>query len=169
MIKLSKLADYGIVIITHLAQGSRHSSQAGATPGRSATDRSASAVEVAKATGIPQPMTSKILKALMRAELVRSVRGARGGYTLAKPASTMTVVDVVEALEGPIALTTCVEHGNHACSIESQCPTRATWQKINMAVRAALSELTIEAMATPGPLAAHLGQHGVASSREARA
>ena len=124
MIRLSKLADYGIVIMTTLA---RH-------PGRQHN-----APEVAAQSHIPQPMVSKILKALARAGLLVSHRGAKGGYGLARPAAAISVAEVICALDGPIALTACVEDGPGGCEIEALCPARANWQRINDAIRGALA------------------------------
>ena len=134
MIRLSRLADYGIVIMTHLARR---------------TDRQQNAAEIASATRIPQPTVSKILKGLVRAEMLVSHRGARGGYGLARDAHGITVAEVIEVLDGPIALTSCVEVGQHDCGIESHCPARGNWQRINGAIRTALDNVTIGEMARP--------------------
>lgn len=145
MIRLSRLADYGIVIMTYMAVGE---------------DRQHSTPEVAAATLVPQPMTSKVLKMLVRAELLISHRGARGGYGLARGAATITVADVIEALDGPIALTDCIEAGPNDCGIERLCPARANWQRLNGAIREALSGITIAEMARAVPAAFLLpGEH----------
>lgn len=132
MIRLSKLADYGIVIATHL----------GRRP-----ERSHNAAEVAAATHIPQPTVSKILKALVRAELLVSHRGAHGGYGLVRAARSVSVAEIIEALDGPIALTSCVEVGAHDCGIEHLCATRVSWRRINGAIRDALEGITLADMA----------------------
>lgn len=132
MIRLSRLCDYGVAMLTYLAR----------TPGGS---RSAS--EVAEATGVPGPMASKILKQLGRAGLLASHRGVHGGYGLSRPANAITVAEIIEALEGPIALTACVEEGNGDCGIQRLCPARANWQRINEAIRRALDEVTLADMA----------------------
>ena len=134
MIRLTKLADYGIVMMTHLAQGGGQ----------------ASTHDIADATGIPQPMASKILKALVRADLLRSRRGAKGGYDLARVADAISVAEIIEALEGPIAITECVGEG-HACDIELLCPARTNWQRINDAVREALVNISLAEMAGAVP------------------
>ena len=138
MIKLSKLADYGIVIMTHLGR-----------PG----GMQASAQEIAQATRIPSPMASKILKALAKDGLLRSHRGVKGGYELARPATAITVAQIIEALDGPIAVTDCVEGAPGDCVIESLCPARTNWDRINTAIREALEEVTLAEMATAIPLA----------------
>ncbi|MDX6750300.1 SUF system Fe-S cluster assembly regulator [Geminicoccaceae bacterium 1502E] len=139
MIRLSKLADYGIVIITHLAR---------------AGDRQQAAPEVAVATQVPQPTVSKILKHLVRAELLVSHRGAHGGYGLARDPGAISVAEVIEALDGPIALTSCIEPGHaELCGIEDLCPARSNWRKINHAIRHALDGISVAEMAYTIPAA----------------
>lgn len=138
MIRLSKLADYGIVIMTHMA---RH------------PQRQHNAAEIAAESHIPQPMASKILKGLARAGLLASHRGAKGGYGLARPAERISVADVIVALDGPIALTACIENGPGECDLESLCPARANWQRINDAIRGALDDISMAEMAQTVPLA----------------
>ena len=138
MIRLSKLADYGIVVASHLA---RH------------PDRQQTAPEIAVATSVPQPMTSKVLKLLTRAELLVSHRGAHGGYGLARDAGSITVAEVIEALDGPIAITSCTEPTPGDCSILSLCPARANWERINLAIREALGDVTLAEMALTIPAA----------------
>jgi len=138
VIRLSKLADYGIVIMTHLAR-----------PG----GVQASAQEIAQATRIPQPMAQKILKALAREGLLRSQRGVKGGYELARAARSINVAQIIEALDGPIAITDCVDGAAGDCLIESLCPARTNWARINSAVRDALEEVTLAEMAEAVPAA----------------
>lgn len=138
MIRLSKLADYGIVMMTNMA---RH------------PQRQHNAAGIAAESHIPLPMASKILKALARAGLLASHRGAKGGYGLARDAGEITVAQVIVALEGPIALTSCIEDAPGDCVIESLCPARANWQRINDAIRQALDEITMAEMAVTVPSA----------------
>lgn len=147
MIRLSKVADYGIVLMTHLAR----------QPGRQQA-----APEIAAATAVPQPMASKILKALARAELLASQRGAHGGYGLARDAGDITVAEIIEALDGPIALTECVEAASSTCDLERLCPARGNWQRISGAIREALDGITLAEMAQAIPSAFLLPQerHG---------
>ncbi len=136
MIRLSKLADYGIVIMTNLAR----------QPGRQHN-----APEVAAQSHIPLPMVSKILKSLARAGLLQSHRGVKGGYGLARPAAAISVAEVISALDGPIALTACIEDGPGGCEIEALCPARANWQRINDAIRNALDGISMAEMAQTIP------------------
>jgi FeS assembly SUF system regulator len=128
VIRLSRLTDYGIVLMAHLAQ---------CEPGATHNAR-----EVAEQTRLPLPVVSKILKSLARAGLLVSHRGARGGFTLARPAREITVPQMIAALEGPIGLTECTQHPG-ACAQEGTCHVREPWQRINHAVRAALARITL--------------------------
>ncbi len=139
MIRLSKLADYGIVVTTHLAQN----------PGNALA-----ASELAEATHLPQPMVAKILKMLARADLLISQRGAQGGYRLNGSAEMISVAQIIEALDGPIALTACIEVAPGECEIEALCPARANWQRINDAIREALVGIPLSEMGNTS--AAHL-------------
>lgn len=134
MLRISKLADYAIVLSTHLG------SRAGAI----------AVSDLALGTGIPQPTVSKVLKALARAGLVASQRGAHGGYRLARPAVEITVADIIGALEGPISVTECADDSpEHSCEREPSCGVRANWQRINAAVQGALEGITLSDMAEP--------------------
>jgi FeS assembly SUF system regulator len=140
MIRLTKFADYGLLL---LAEAARH--PAGAR---------VSAKELAAAARVPLPMTTKILKALAKRQLLVSHRGTTGGYALARPADEITVAEVVEALDGPIALTECASHHDAVrCSLEGTCCTSAPWQRVNRAVVDALSRLTLRDMAESPPAA----------------
>lgn len=136
MFRLSKLADYGIVIMTNLARRA---------------DRQFSAADIASEIQIPQPTVSKILKMLAKAGLLTSHRGAKGGYGLSRPGNSITVAEVITAIEGPIALTACIDEGSGGCDIESLCPARANWQRINDAIRGALDGINVEEMALAIP------------------
>lgn len=138
MFRLSKVADYGIVIMTNLARR---------------PEQQFSAAEIAAESLITLPMASKILKGLTRAGLLLSHRGAKGGYGLARAGERITVAEVITALEGPIALTACVDDGPGGCDIEALCPARANWQRINDAIRGALDGITMAEMAQTIPAA----------------
>ena len=148
MIRLSKLADYGIVIMTNLARQ---------------PERQHNAPEVAAQSHIPLPMASKILKSLARAGLLQSHRGVKGGYGLARPAAAISVAEVISALDGPIAMTACIEDGPGGCEIEALCPARANWQRINDAIRSALDGISMAEMAQTIPAVFRppaIGLHG---------
>lgn len=136
MIRITKQTDYGIVLMTHLA----------ADP-----ERLYNAPDLATETGLPLPMVSKILKLLTRDGLLVSHRGVKGGYSLARPPARVTVDEIITALEGPVAITECIEHSPGECEHEKLCPTRGNWQLINQAVRQALERITLAEMTVPLP------------------
>lgn len=129
MIRLSRMADYAIVIAGTIAQN---------------RDALHSAQSLASASGLGLPTVSKILKQLVKAGILLSIRGSHGGYRLAKSAETITIAQLIEAVDGPIALTECVEaHATGACHLESLCSTKSGWDKVNHAVRSALGSVTL--------------------------
>ena len=140
MIRLSKLADYGIVLLTYFAQAHAQEHAEGRT-----------ARELAALSSLPLPTVSKILKALCRGGLLVSQRGMRGGYSLSRPPRAITVVDIIAAIEGPIAMTQCSFSAPGLCEFESACPVRSNWQRINQVVVAALGNLTLIDMQRPAP------------------
>ena len=139
MIRLSRLADYGVVLMTHIA---------------TLADDMHTAHAVAGATRIPEPTASKILKALVRAELLDSHRGASGVYTLARQPDDIPITEIIIAVDGPIALTSCLDAEGSDCSLVPTCPTRTNWQKINDAIHRALDEVSLADMM--GPMAAFI-------------
>jgi FeS assembly SUF system regulator len=136
MIRLSRLADYGVVLVCQMAVRA---------------DRCHNAFDLAAATGLPAPTVSKLLAAMARAGVLLSHRGAKGGYRLARAPEEITAADIVCAVDGPIALTVCIEHGAGACDVESLCPTRRGWRRINDAVRLAMQGVSLAELAFPGP------------------
>jgi FeS assembly SUF system regulator len=132
MIRISKLTDYGIVLLTHLAKD---------------VERDVfSTRELAEESRLPLPTVEKLLKKLSRSELLVSERGVNGGYRLAREPGRITIADVITSLEGPIGLTECVAHAD-ACGLEGFCPTKTHWKKINDAILGALSGLTLAELA----------------------
>ena len=107
------------------------------------------APELAAATGVPTPTVSKLLKLLVKGGLVESWRGVNGGYALTKNIDDITAADIIEALEGPVALTACVDGSEADCGVESLCPMRGGWEKVNRAIRAALEEVTLAELSQP--------------------
>jgi FeS assembly SUF system regulator len=106
-----------------------------------------SAGELASETGLPLPTVQKLVSLLSRAGLLRSARGVGGGFKLARPAAAITLADIVEAVEGPIALTACIEHGRHDCTLESACMVRPHWPIVNEALRGALAQVPLTRLA----------------------
>jgi FeS assembly SUF system regulator len=131
MIRLTKEADYGIMLLVHIASH----------PLRQVH----TAREVAEFSGLPLPMVSKILGNLGRGEILTGHRGAGGGYSLDKDPKSLTVAQVIRAIEGPISMVQCgAEPG--ACDHETACPTRVNWGRINQQVEQALEQVPISEM-----------------------
>lgn len=129
--RLSNLADYAVVTMSAAA---RHCGG-----GRT------SAAELASETGLPVPTVQKLVSKLSAAGLLRSVRGAGGGLQLARPAAAITLADIVEAVEGPIVLTACVE--GHDCVHDHDCRVRPHWKTVNAALRSALAGIPLTQLA----------------------
>jgi len=127
MLRISKLTDYGTVVLACLADP---------------PERRRTASEVAEHTRLALPTVSKLLKSFHRAGLVTSARGAHGGYQLARPASRISAASIINAIEGPVAITEC--SGNHsACDLETICSTGGSWQRINAAIRSSLDGISL--------------------------
>ncbi len=131
MLRLNRLTDYAVVVMAQMAQRG---------------DDVRTAPQISEQTGVPRPTVAKILNALSHDCLVASQRGAAGGYTLSRPAQQITVAEIIHALEGPIALTACVDGTTGQCDVESLCPMRGNWDKVNSAIRGALSQVTLADM-----------------------
>jgi FeS assembly SUF system regulator len=134
MFRLSKMTDYGVVVLGQLA-GQR--------------GRLLSAPEVAEATGLANATVSQVLKTLATAGLVTSHRGARGGYELARDPQAVTVRELVVAFEGPLAVTACVEGAEDNCAVESLCLMAGGWEQVNTAIRVALDSVTLADLLRP--------------------
>jgi FeS assembly SUF system regulator len=136
MIRLSKLSDYAVVVLSQLARD---------------MGRIVSASGLAESTGIPEPTVSKVLKILVKGNIAVSIRGAAGGYMMARSPDEITVRELIEALEGPIAVTSCLEESNDLCGISSLCPMRGRWQKVNNAIMNTLDDMPLSDL-LPEPL-----------------
>ena len=131
--RLSSMADYAVVTMSAAA---RHCGMV-----------RVSAAQLAEETGLPPATVQKLVSKLSAAGLLRASRGAGGGLKLARPAAAISLADIVEAVEGPIALTACVEQGKHDCGMESACTVRPHWGVVNDAVRGALAEVPLTRLA----------------------
>jgi len=131
MLRISRLTDYATMVLATLAEE---------------PERVQTATALAEHTRIAAPTVSKLLKQLQRANLVTSTRGLHGGYQLARPAVEISAADILDALEGPVALTDCsAGHGN--CGIEETCRVGRVWQRLNTAIRRSLTEVTLAQLA----------------------
>lgn len=139
MLRISKLTDYATLILARLAW----------QPGHRLT-----AAQIATETGLAAPTVSKLLKQLHRRGLVQSTRGLHGGYLLARSAGEISAANIIDALEGPVALTECSGRASHCC-IEHTCLVGRAWQRVTQAIRRSLQEITLLELAgltagTPG-------------------
>jgi FeS assembly SUF system regulator len=130
--RLSNMADYAVVT---MSAASRHCGTA-----------RVSATDLATETGIALPTTQKLVSILSKAGLLRSARGSGGGISLARPAAAISLADIIEAVEGPIAMTACVDTGSHNCAMEGTCRVQAHWPVVNNAVRGALANINLTSL-----------------------
>lgn len=131
MMRIGKLTDYATVILATLASDRARLLNAGT---------------LAERTRIAAPTVAKLLKQLHRAGLVDSTRGTRGGYQLSRAPDAISAAAILDAVEGPIALTDCsVGTGN--CCLEHGCQVSRTWQRLNAAIRRSLSEISLAQLA----------------------
>lgn len=135
MLRMSRLTDYATVVLAHMA---------------AAPERLHTASELATGTGLTQTTVSKLLKAMARSGLLSSQRGASGGYTLARPAARISAADVLDALEGPVALTEC-SSDEGGCEYEAKCRVGNAWQVINAAIRRALEDISLVDLVSRNP------------------
>jgi FeS assembly SUF system regulator len=134
MIRLTNLADYAVILMCEMSHA----------------DSRLSAQDLAASTGIPVPTVSKILNLLSRGELLKSHRGLKGGFALAKSKEDISVADIIEVIDGPIALTSCSENTKSCdCGFDDVCSLRPRWQLISGAVRGALQKVSLEEIAQP--------------------
>jgi len=135
MIKVSRMADYAILLVCKMS---------------SVEDKVYSAHELSTITALKITTISKILTKLTKAKVTNSIRGVAGGYKLMMKAEDISIGDIIDIIDGQVALTVCVdEDKNHSCDLESMCPSQGNWQIINNTVRNALNSVSIAEMANP--------------------
>jgi len=131
MLRIGKLTDYATVILADLA-----------------ADRSRllTAGKLSERTHIASPTVAKLLKQMHRAGLVNSTRGTHGGYQLAREPEDISAAAILDALEGPFALTECAA-GSGQCDIEHSCSVGRTWQRLSLAIHRSLGEVSLAQLA----------------------
>ncbi|MFL6745399.1 MAG: SUF system Fe-S cluster assembly regulator [Sphingomicrobium sp.] len=144
--RLSHLADYAVVLMTAAARR-----EAGAR---------LSATELSAETGVPLPTAQKLMGQLAATGLLSSARGAGGGFALARPATDISLADIVEAVEGPIALTMCSDSTNHDCILDAHCRVKPHMGVVGNAVRGALAAVSLKQLCSP----AKAGAQGAATA-----
>ena len=133
--RLSSMADYAVLTMTAAA---RHCGGA-----------RINATQLAAETGLPLPTVQKLVSKLSAAGLIKAVRGAGGGLKLARPAAAITLADIVEAVEGPFALTACAEPGRNDCTLEGSCTLRPHWPVVTEALRNAFAGVPLTRLTQP--------------------
>ena len=132
--RLTHLADYAVVMMTAAAR-------------RPASAR-LSATELAEETGVPLPTAQKLMQRLAAAGLLAGTRGAGGGYALARPVTDISLADIVEAVEGPIAMTQCADGLNHECILDAHCRVKPHMGIVGAKVRGALGAVSLQELAS---------------------
>jgi Rrf2 family protein len=141
MLRLSKKADYALIAMNHLAQ-----KQGGAGASTSARD-------IAERYDIPIELMAKVLQRLVRTGLLISTQGTRGGYTLSRPSGSISLADVIQAIDGPFTVTACSSE-KHDCEQYSKCSVRGPLWQIRERIVAALGNVSLAEMAVSEPAAA---------------
>ena len=135
MIRLGKLTDYGLVLMTRMAQHPERSQH--------------KARDLALESRLPLPTVSKLLKLLLQGGLLLSHRGTKGGYSLARAADAISVAEIVTILEGPIALTECSTDVTGLCDFERLCPIKKNQRVISQVIRGALEKVMLSDLIQP--------------------
>ena len=134
MLKLNRVTDYAVVVLAQMARE---------------PERLVTAPQLAQDAAMPTPTVAKVLKDLAREGVLESERGVHGGYRLARPPGEITMLQIIRALEGPVSLTACVDGTEGSCGVESLCPMRGNWDRVNHAIREALESVSLADMAIP--------------------
>jgi len=134
MIRVSKLTDYAVVLLSAMVE-----MEQGLVPASS----------LARFTGLPEPTVCKVLKLLTKSNIVLSVRGANGGYSLAQDINMISIATVIEAIDGPIALTACIDGSDNSCSIKKTCSIKDRWGDVNDAIDVVLNDIKLSDMVRP--------------------
>jgi FeS assembly SUF system regulator len=135
MVRLGKLTDYAVILLAQMVR----------------MEGIATTSFLVEKTRLPQPTVAKILKMLAKGGVLKAQRGAVGGYTLTRAAADISIADIVTAMDGPIALTACVEGSHSTCQREKQCSMNGHWNRINTAIRAALGAVSLQEIAADPP------------------
>ncbi|MFP4313688.1 MAG: SUF system Fe-S cluster assembly regulator [Alphaproteobacteria bacterium] len=153
MIRFSKLADYAVVILSAMAQENERMSASG----------------LSQKSGLPEPTVAKVLKLLVKHNIVSSTRGVQGGYLIGQSASAINIADIVTAVDGPVALTACVEGSEESCCYAHNCSVKGRWDQVNGAVQKALEGITLADMIGAPYLSCHQNNHNKINKEEVRA
>ena len=150
MLKLNKTTDYGVVILGHMAVN---------------CNVMLNTHDLSLASSLPMPTVAKILKLLTRAGIIISHRGANGGYLLIRDVSKINLAEIIYALDGPVALTACVDGVNGDCNVGNPCLVRGRWDKLNNAIKAAIEKVSLGDLINHYPIPDFIG-HGDAMIKQ---
>ena len=151
--RLTHLADYAVVMMTAAAR-------------RDAGER-LSAAELSVDTGVPLPTAQKLMGKLAHAGLLISARGAGGGFTLARPGADISLADIIEAVEGPIAMTQCTGSDETSdCALDAHCRVKPHMNIVSKAVRGALEAVSLEQLCTPAKAGVQTGEAVMSAARD---
>ena len=139
MFKLNRMTDYAIVVLGVLAHR---------------RGKILATAQLAELTGLNQPTVAKVAKTLVAAHLLDTQRGVHGGYRLAQQAAMISLVQIVEAMEGPITVNDCVEEAQAPCMVNTCCFVSRNSNRVNLAVRNALNDVSLEDLIDPAQLLA---------------
>ena len=130
MVRVTKLADYGLMLLTTIARDSSREEH--------------TARDLAEGTGVALETVRKVMKSFARAGVLKSQRGVHGGYKLARPSASISLVDIIEALEGPISVTECCDEGQCSCKLEPHCQVSGAWHHVNRVIIRTLRAMSLE-------------------------
>ena len=130
MLRITKITDYGFILLAHMANQEKDSLH--------------NAKDISASIEIPLPTVSKVLKILTQGDILTSHQGSKGGYSLARAPDQISAAEVIEAIEGPVAITDC----SSAEGCDRDCQVSPRWQQVNSAVIGALQGLTLADMAS---------------------
>jgi len=134
LMQIPRRVDYGLRAVIYLSEQQ---------PGKCS-----SITEIAKRQGVPKKFLEKIIQDLVRCGLIQSKRGSTGGYMLARPAEAISFCDVIEAIEGPICVNACLDHGS-GCDQVPRCTMIGVWTEVQRSITEVLSRTTIAALRQP--------------------
>ena len=137
MIRLSKLTDYAVAVLVQLSK-EQADGKAEMMP--------RSAHFISEKIGVPEPTVAKVLKVMSNADLIDSVRGGSGGYRLKKTAAEVSIAEIITAIDGPIAIVSCVEGNDNECVASTKCPAIGKWDTVNRLLYQALDSVKLSQM-----------------------
>jgi len=147
MLRISRFADYGLLLINALCQA----------------DQLTTLEQLSEKTKLTMPTIYKIMRSLVKSGLVISLRGVNGGYKITKSADQISIAEIIEAVDGPIALTDCTKGLGCQCALAGGCQLKGNWQLVNQHVVKTLGSITIDMMNQPVNQNMDTGMHNIAA------